>query len=184
MLKTNITYHRAKTPEELKAILELQQQNLRESLSEKQKEKEGFVTIKHNFNILKKMNDAYPHCIAKDNGIVVGYALCMLKEFKKDIPFIIPMLKEVNTFLKAENRKVNYIVMGQVCISKNKRGKGVFRGLYNFMAQELKKDFNAIITEASVKNKRSLNAHKAIGFKVLKTHTSNNQKWEIISLEI
>jgi len=74
--------------------------------------------------------------------------------------------------------------MGQICVAKSVRGKGVFRGLYSYMAQELKNDFDAIITEVDTKNIRSSNAHKAVGFKVIKNYTSNNQLWEIISLDI
>ena len=73
--------------------------------------------------------------------------------------------------------------MGQICIAKDYRSGGVFRELYQFMKQELKEEYNAIITEVDVKNTRSLNAHKAVGFKVLKNYRSNNQDWVIVILE-
>lgn len=183
-MSPKITYHKAKTNQELEAILKIQQQNLREVLSATQKEKEGFVTLQHDFKILKKMNDACPHSIAKCDGEVVGFALSMLQDFKNDIPLLVPMFKEIDQALTQQNTNVNYIAMGQICVDKNYRGKGVFRGLYHFMAQTLKHDFNAIITEVDTKNKRSSAAHKAVGFKFLKNYTSNNQLWEIISLEI
>ena len=52
------------------------------------------------------------------------------------------------------------------------------------MKQELNSSFNAIITEVDSANVRSSEAHKAIGFKELKTYTSNGQEWELILLEI
>ncbi|WP_299884567.1 GNAT family N-acetyltransferase [uncultured Lacinutrix sp.] len=183
-MKTSITYHRVKTTEELKAILKLQEENLRHSISEEQKVKEGFVTLEHDFDILKKMNESCAHCIAKNNDKVVGYALSMLQYFKRDIPLLIPMFNEIDKVIKEQSRSSNYIVMGQVCVDKSVRGKGVFRGLYNYMAEELKSNFDAIITEVDTKNKRSLNAHKAVGFETLKKYSSNNQLWEIISLRI
>lgn len=178
-----ITYHRAKTTEELNAILKLQKENLRHLISDEQKQKEGFVTLQHDFDMLKKMNEACAHCVAKHEGKVVGYALSMLREFKNDIPLLVPMFVEIDKALKEQNLKVNYIAMGQICIDKNVRGKGVFRGLYGYMAQELKHEFDAIITEVDTKNTRSSSAHKAIGFKVLKKYATNNQLWEIISLK-
>ncbi len=184
MSKTNITYHRATTNEELNQILNLQKQNLRDLISEEQKLTEGFVTLKHDLEILKKMNDACNHCIAKRDEKVIGYALSMLQNFKNDIPLLVPMFNEINKALKAQNLSSNYIAMGQICVDKNSRGQGVFRGLYNYMANELKHEFNAIITEVDTKNTRSSHAHKAIGFEVLKNYTSNNQLWEIISLKI
>lgn len=183
-MPSEITYHRAQTTEELNEILKLQEANLRHLISEEEKQKEGFVTLQHDFDMLKKMNDACAHSIAKHNGKVIGYALSMLQEFKKDIPLLIPMFTEIDLVLKAQNQKLNYIAMGQICVDKGYRGSGVFRGLYQYMAEELNHEFDAIITEVDSKNRRSSNAHSAIGFKVLKTYTSNDQLWELISLEI
>lgn len=181
MQDINITYQRAKTIEDLNQILELQQRNLPKNLSSSEKESEGFVTVTHSFKLLKQMNDACPHIIAKHNGCVIGYALCMTTNFKAKIPVLIPMFNEIESVI---SKHLNYVVMGQICIDKTARGQGVFRSLYQFMAQELKNDFKAIITEVDIKNTRSLNAHKAVGFTPLKNYTSDNQVWEIISLAI
>ncbi len=183
-MKTNITYHRASTTEELNQILKLQEENLRGLVSDEIKKKEGFVTLQHDFEILKKMNDACAHCIVKYKGEVVGYALSMLKEFQNDIPLLVPMFIQIEKAIKEQNLSSNYIAMGQICIDKKLRGQGVFRGLYNYMAQELKNDFDAIITEVDTKNIRSSNAHKAIGFELLKNYISNNQVWEVIILKL
>lgn len=64
------------------------------------------------------------------------------------------------------------------------RGKGIFKGLYNKMKDELQGKFNAIITEVDALNIRSSNAHKAIGFKELVKYESDGQLWELIVLKI
>lgn len=179
-----ITYHRVKTSEELKEILDLQKRNLAENLVEEEKLKEGFVTLKHTFEILKKMNDACAHCVAKKEGKVVGFVLSMLQSFRNDVPLLIPMFKEIDKAISEANLSLNYIVMGQVCVDKSVRGKGVFRGLYNYMATEMKTRFDTILTEVDTKNIRSSNAHKSIGFELLKKYESNNQIWEIIILKL
>lgn len=183
-MNTNITYHRASTTEELNQILKLQRQNLYESLSFEERHREGFLTLEHPFSILKKMNNACAHCIAKHKNEVVGYALSMLKGFKADIPLLTPMFVQIDEAIKQQNVSPNYILMGQICIDKKVRGQGVFRGLYGYMAQELKNNFDAIITEVNAKNKRSSNAHKAVGFELLKNYTINNQFWEVILLKL
>jgi predicted GNAT superfamily acetyltransferase len=177
---SNVTYHRATTVEELNGILKLQEQNLKEVLSADDKSKEGFVTLKHTFDMLKLMNDKCAHCIAKYDDKVVGYALSMLQDFKKDIPLLVPMFEEIDKALLENNTSLNYIAMGQICVDKSQRGKGVFRGLYNFMKDELSKEYDAIITEVDVLNTRSSQAHKAVGFEILKNYSSNNQDWELI----
>lgn len=178
---TQIVYKRAETSEELQQILELQQLNIKQSLSSSAMKNEGFVTVEHTFNVLKRMNDACPHIIAVTNGQVVGYALCMLNAFRKDVPILEPMFVYMNTVIKAKGLlDLKYLIMGQVCIDKAYRKQGIFKKLYFHFKAELEPDFDAVITEVSSKNKRSSDAHKAIGFQVLDEHTENGEDWELI----
>jgi len=173
----DIIYKRAESNQELFQILELQRANIPSVISEVEKEKEGFVTVHHTFEILKAMNDRCAHIIASSNDRVVGYALCMVPEFKEDIEVLKPMFKKIENNLEAN---IKYIVMGQVCIDKLFRKQSIFRGLYNTMREELKHQYSCIVTEVDKKNTRSLNAHYAIGFKTLYSYRSNRQDWDII----
>ncbi|MDB0600995.1 GNAT family N-acetyltransferase [Tenacibaculum maritimum] len=167
--------------EELEEILTLQKENLPFNLSEIERQEQGFVTVEHNLAILKEMHLVHPHIIAKDKGKVVGYALSMSSKFKDDIAILKPMFTEINNSSKANER---FIVMGQICIHKEYRRKGVFKGLYTKMKKEFCNDYTAIITEIDLLNTRSINAHKAIGFKNLSTYTANNQNWQIVFMEL
>lgn len=131
----------------------------------------------HDFEILKKMNDRCAHIIAKHQDNVVGYALCMLKEFKDDIEVLKPMFQQIDNCLKSNK---TYLIMGQICIDKAYRKQGIFRELYNCMRQQLQSEFAMVITEVDLENTRSLNAHCAIGFKDLHFYNSNNQEWALI----
>lgn len=173
-----IIYRRAVSDEELCQILELQRKNIPISISETEKQNEGFVTVHHDFETLKMMNDVCAHTIAMHNNKVVGYALSMAKEFKDTIAILKPMFQEIGISIKP---MVSYIVMGQICIDKPYRKQGMFRGLYNFMKSNLKTSFELVITEVDVKNTRSLNAHYALGFKLLKKYAFNNQEWILLS---
>lgn len=177
----NIIYKKAESIAQLNQILKLQQINSPESISEEESIREGFVTAQHSFEILKQMNDLCAHTIAMHNDKVVGYALSMDKTFKDDIEVLKPMFYEIE---KSIPPNTNYIVMGQICIDKQYRMQGVFKGLYNFMRSQMKLKYDMIITEVNVKNTRSMNAHKAIGFKILYSYRSNNQNWEILSWDI
>ncbi len=176
-----IIYKRAETNQELYQILELQRANIPSAISETEKEKEGFVTVHHTFEVLKAMNDKCAHIIAKCNDSVIGYTLCMVKEFKEEIEVLKPMFQQIENCL---NEYETYVVMGQVCIDKAFRKRGVFRGLYNTMKEELKNHYSYIVTEVDLKNTRSLNAHYAIGFKILYSYRANRQDWDIISWKL
>ncbi len=179
-----ISYHRAQNDEELYAILELQKQNLAINLVDYEQKEDGFVTVQHTFNMLKKMNVVCPHCIAKVNSKVVGYALCMDRSFKNEIDVLKPMFEEIETSLNIRSSKLsNFIVMGQICIDKKYRKKGIFRGLYGYMHDQLNSDYTCVITEVDQKNTRSSNAHKIVGFELLKTYTSDTKIWELIVMK-
>ena len=175
-----ITYTKARTKDELEQILQLQQKNLFENLSEDERITQGFVTVKHSFEILKKMNDSCKHTIAVYNDKVVGFALSMTKEFSNDIPILQPMFIEISKSVTDDN----YITMGQICIDKEYRGLGIFRGLYKFMKTEIcASRFSSIITEIDIKNKRSLKAHEAIGFQKIKDYKSGDKIWRLVKLQ-
>lgn len=178
---TDITYHRVHSKEELEAILKLQKANSKVSLSFSEQVSDGFVTVNHSLELLERMNSHCAHIIAKHEGRVVGYALCMLESFRNDIPILIPMFTEIDKVVTTDLR---YIVMGQICISKSYRGQGIFRGLYDYMATELQSDFDMIVTEVDTSNIRSSAAHRWVGFKVLDTYRANDHDWELIGLKI
>jgi len=177
-----ITYQLTSTNKELTGIIALQHKNLPLHISKNEKDEQGFVTIQHTLELLTKMHETHPHVIAKHNDNVVGYALCMLPEFRNEIPLLTPMFDLTDKAIGALNENLNYMVMGQVCIDKDYRKKGIFRALYKYMQENISKEYNAIITEVDVKNVRSINAHKAVGFETLKEYQSNNQNWELIML--
>ena len=177
-----IEFKLTSTKKDLEEILALQQKNLPQHISSKEKQKEGFVTAEHTLEVLHEMHKEHPHIIATHNTEIIGYALCMGKEFKNDIPILTPMFHEIEASISALDKRINYIVMGQICVAKSFRKKGVFKGLYRAMKQHVSSEFNAIITEVALQNKPSSKAHKAIGFEVLKTYTLNGQEWELILL--
>lgn len=173
----SVEYSRARNCNELEEILKLQRQNLASNISKETIQKEGFVTVSHTLELLQKMNDTCPHIVAKDKDRVVGYALCMHPNFSNEIPILQSMFKELRSILSKDE---SFIVMGQVCIEKEYRGKGIFRGLYNAMKHAVMPKFKYIVTEVDAANQRSLNAHLAIGFKTIKKYHSDGREWYLI----
>ena len=77
----------------------------------------------------------------------------------------------------------DFIAMGQICIDKQFRRKGVFRQLYQTMKTIVFPEFSSIVTEVDAENKRSLAAHQAIGFTDLTGYWSGSTFWKIIQLK-
>lgn len=175
----DLIYKQASTPAELQQILQLQERNLPEKLSEQERLSEGFVTVRHDLELLRKMNDVCGHVIAMDLDTLAGYALCMHPKFSNSIGVLKPMFQQIDQQLPGDNR---YMVMGQVCIAKAYRARGIFKGLYRNMQRLLQQNYDSIITEVDTKNIRSVRAHEAVGFKELCRYSSGGQDWQLISL--
>lgn len=174
-----LIYKQADSDIELNQILALQQANLPKNLTVEEKTAQGFVTVEHSFDLLKEMNAACKHTIATFNGNLIGYALSMHPMFSEKIEVLKPMFNEINKIVSTND---DYIIMGQVCIAKSYRGKGVFRDLYENMKALIPKNFTKIITEVDVKNIRSMNAHQTIGFTELKRYWADDKEWSLVVL--
>ncbi|MCE2613377.1 GNAT family N-acetyltransferase [Flavobacteriaceae bacterium D16] len=175
-----IRYTTVSSEDELMQILELQKANLPEMLTDKELQDEGFVTVVHTLELLSSMNERCPHILAKSGDEVIGYALCMHPDFRKEIDILKPMFQEIDKVISPE---APYLIMGQICIDKPYRRKGIFRGLYQKMLESTQKEFSKIITEVDGRNQRSLTAHYAVGFQDLSQYQSNGRDWYLITLQ-
>ncbi len=178
-----ITYGNPQNDADLRQMLDLQRANLPAQISETELQVEGFVTVHHDFELLKAMNDPYPHIIAREAEKVVGYTLVMLPAFQNQIPVLVPMFAQFNR-AKFQGRlleAINYVVMGQVCIAKGYRGKGIFQGMYAQMKQQMEPHFEVIVTEVSIRNPRSLRAHTKVGFHTIREYQAETgEEWAIL----
>jgi ribosomal protein S18 acetylase RimI-like enzyme len=184
---SEIIYTVTRTEEDLRGILRLQRDNLPVNISREEALKEGFVTVEHNFPLLKRMNDPHPHIIAKEADQVIGYTLVMQRDLRNDIPVLVPMFAQIDNIVY-DNRPLRdsrYVVMGQVCIAKGFRGLGIFQGLYQEMARRMSPYFDYIITEVSKRNPRSIRAHEKTGFRIVREYVDQDgEEWVIVLLSL
>lgn len=184
-MQSNIILTNSNTIKDLNGILSLQAQNHYSNLTESEANKHGFVTCKHDFELLSRMNSPYQHIIAKDQDEVVAYALVMTREYSEVIEVLKPMFRRINAlkFNGLDLAQTKYVIMGQICIAKAYRSLGIFEKLYEQMAKQLKAHFQFIITEIDSENTRSLAAHKRAGFETIDIYNSSKE-WQIVIMEI
>ena len=100
---------------------------------------QGFVTLRHDLNVLQQMHELAPTVIIKDDDQVVAYALTMLRECRQLIPDLEPMFALLDQLLW-NNKPLNdhrFYVMGQVCIARTYRGKGLFDELFSLSQKNI-----------------------------------------------
>ena len=171
-----------KTEKELEEIQHLNQQNLKNNLSSEEIAKEGFVSWFYPLELLKNMHQLAASVIVKEEGEVVAYALATLKEasaFHNDLRIMIENLRSVIY----KNRPLllyHFYVMGQVCIRKDHRGKGVFSLLFQEHKKVYGPEYDLLVTEISTGNKRSLKAHEKVGFRNIHTYRDELDEWSVV----
>lgn len=181
-----VQYVQVTTDDELTGILQLQERNLAPNLTEAEKKSQGFLTVSHTFDILKKMHAIEPSLIAKDGSAVVGYALAMTTATKIDFPILEPLFE---LFGKIEYKgkmisDYNYMVVGQTCIDKAYRGKGILQKLYSAYIKRFHLKYDFAITEIATKNLRSRHAHEKIGFRTVHEYVApDGVGWTIVLLQ-
>src|SRR6187551_3570415 len=110
-----VQYLPVTTEEELIGILDLQQRNLAPNLTEEEKKSQGFLTVSHTLDVLKKMHAVEPSLIVKDGPTVVAYALAMTTASRADFPILDPLF-DLFSKIEYKGKKItdyNYMIAGQ-----------------------------------------------------------------------
>ena len=166
------TFDVARSDDDLRGILELQQANVEEVLEPDEVAREGFVTLRHDLELLREMAALGDHVVARDGSRVVGYALFLDLELRPRFPGLEPMMREIEdlTWKGAPLRERRYFVMGQVCVARTHRGSGTFEGLYTKLRDVHADRFELCLTEIAYRNARSRRAHAKVGFELLRRY--------------
>jgi ribosomal protein S18 acetylase RimI-like enzyme len=173
----------AKSKSDLQGILDLQWENHLSRVSDEVKQADGFVTVRHTPEQLLALQSIAPHVIALEEDEVVGYILAMTKASRDLIPVLIPMFDQFDQ-VYFKGKKIadhHYLVIGQVCVGKDQRGKGLFDQMYKAYKDEFSHRYSFAITEIAQSNVRSLAAHRRVGFEVIHEFEDETQAWAIVA---
>ena len=171
-----------KNEEELLQIHQLNDQNLKQKLSVQMQAREGFVTWLYSIDLLKKMHELAPSIIIKDNEKLVAYALTTLKEatlFHGDLKGMFQNLETVQ-YKDQPLSTQNFCCMGQICVDKEYRGKGLVHMLYQKHKEVYSPLYHFILTEISKNNYRSVKAHEKMGFQSIYTYGDAMDEWNVV----
>jgi predicted GNAT superfamily acetyltransferase len=166
----------------LEQIHQLSQLNLKQNISADEQKEEGFVTWLYSIELLSQMHDLAPGIIAKDEERVAAYALTTLRESSSFHPDLKEMFQNLsNVFYQGKPLSSHHFYcMGQICVAKEYRGKGLVKALYQKHKEAYGNEYDFILTEISTRNYRSLKAHQKIGFKTIHTHRDAMDEWNVV----
>ena len=180
----DFTYGPARTDQDLRQILAIQEANLPEQLSADETREQGFVTVRHDLDLLREMNHPHAHAVARHHDRVVGYALVMQRAMGDRIPVLYPLFERIDDILwhRRPLSDYRYFVMGQVAIDRPYRGRGIFPELFREFDHRLAEHYDLTVTEIATRNVRSCRAHAKAGFKDLHTyHSPDGEEWVVVA---
>jgi hypothetical protein len=182
MLPFMITIKRVTEHSELEGIKKLQQDNLKKNLGDQEAETEGFVTAEYTMEFLERMHGESPSVIAKDGDGIAGYALVAVKAIRHEHDLLGDLFDSIDK-IRYHNRLLKdakYVVVGQLCVSKNYRGLGLVQKMYQHFKHTLSTEFDYCITDVAKDNPRSLKAHLNSGFHIIDTLLYGGLGWDIV----
>ena len=168
--------------DELLQIHQLNRENLKGNISQQEQEEQGFVTWLYPVSLLRQIHELAPSVIVKDGNKVVGYALVTPLEagsFHPDLQVMMDHLEQL-VYKGKPLAEYRYYIMGQVCIDKEYRGKGVFKMLFEKHREIYGNSYDLLVTEVSSSNYRSQKAHEKVGFTTIHTYSDALDEWNVV----
>jgi len=172
----------ATTDQEIREIRSLQEANLKENVALEDRFSDGFLTAKYDFGFLKSMNDLTPAIIAKQSDLVVGYVLATDRSLLAQHPLLKDLGAQINKvpFGGKLIGGFDYLVVGQLCVAKGVRGKGVAKSLYAQFKATYEKRYPFVVTDIDQDNSASLKTHLKVGFEVVSTLRYGGRDWRVV----
>ena len=168
--------------EDLKGIQTLQSENLRKNIDAVEAASQGFLMAEYSLQFLQLMHQSAPSIIAKDADKVVGYALVATQAVRNEHDLLADLFNTIDqtSFEGKPLKDSSYVVVGQLCVSKDYRGQGLVQKLYGHFRTCLENEYDFCITDVAQANTRSLKAHKNTGYQVIDTLSYGGIGWDIV----
>jgi predicted GNAT superfamily acetyltransferase len=172
----------ATTDREIQEIRDLQEVNLKENVTAENRLSDGFLTAKYELDFLKAMNDLTPAIIAKQKGVLVGYALATDRSLLAQHPLLNDLGTQINKILFGVKfiSDFDYLVVGQLCVEKEVRGRGLAQDIYAQFKATYENRYPFAVTDIDQVNHSSLRTHLKVGFITLSTLNYGESNWDVV----
>jgi hypothetical protein len=173
--------------EDIDSTLELHYKYHVDSIAEEDSS-DGFVTTQFTKSQLSELvKNEYGLFIAKQDGIVVAYAMAASWGYWAAWPMFSHMIKGLSSLSYAGHvlSVENSYQYGPICIDKTMRGRGLLQALFEFSGKEMAKNYPVLITFINKNNPRSFEAHaRKLGLDVIHEFEYNNNQYYELAYEV
>lgn len=169
-------------PKDYPAIIELQNKNTPDKLSEKEKE-QGFVVSDMTEETLHQINESIGVLVALEGEVLAGFVCLTATDSLPEHPVIESMCETFPQQIFNNKSLIDYKIFlyGPVLIDPKWRGRGIFKKIFSAVKEYSKKDYNLGVAFINDKNKHSLSAHlQGLGMTPLQPFKSGNESFQLV----
>jgi predicted N-acetyltransferase YhbS len=166
-------------------IIDLQIKNHFSNLTDQEKQKQGFISLLTDKDVLARLIASKLVFIAKNQfSKCVGYIFAIPRSLAHELVFLKPLVFAADQEQSLKGQE--YYILGQICIAADFQGTGIALKLYKRLERELvAKKCKTVVTEVSVLNPRSLVFHRdKAGFSEHSSVTVDGQEFKMLQKTI
>lgn len=152
-------FRRAKL-EDITAVLDVQAANFIGNLEDAER-RDGFLSVKFTRQQLEEMTGEVGIIVAATGGRLAGYLCASSCEFNRPFPLLAAMMQQFDV-IDYHGRSLTssrVFIYGPVCIDRSYRGRGLLRGLYETLQQEVAGLYDIGVAFVAEDNPNSLRVH-------------------------
>lgn len=177
---------RRATQEDIPAILDLQAANFIDNLEDAERH-DGFLSVKFTRQQVEEMAGHVGVIVAAFGGRLAGYLCASSCEFNRAFPLLTAMMRQFDAIhyrgrLLASSRVFIY---GPVCIDRSYRGRGLLRGLYETLQQEVVGRYDVGVAFVADDNPHSLRVHvDGLGMAHVGEFAFSGKQYRILAFDV
>jgi hypothetical protein len=171
--------------EELYQLDDLQKRNLRSDLDLSERSA-GFLSGAIAREDIIAMNRDLAVIVCLDKSELLGFLCASSLDFNRKLPLPAKMIDRLGV-IDFHGRKIDSLdsfVAGPVCVEKDKRGQGIFSGLYENLFVTTKDRFDLAVSLIDITNEPSLKAHQKIGYEIVDMFGHDGQEFYTVTLPL
>jgi hypothetical protein len=170
---------------DLSQLEDLQKRNLQSNLDLSDRSS-GFLSDTIPRDTIIEMDGNLAVIVCVENSDLLGFLCASSLEFNQGLALPAKMISRLEP-VEFHGKKVASLegfVAGPVCVEKERRGQGIFAGLYECLFVTTKDRFDVAVSLIDCANEPSLRAHQKVGYEIVDMFSYDGQEFYTVALAL
>jgi hypothetical protein len=170
---------------DLSQLAQLQEQSLRSNLDPSDRSS-SFLSAAVPDDTIKEMDKSVAVIVCVEESTLLGFLCASGIEYCKSMDLPGKMISRLDE-VKFHGKNISSLegfVAGPICVEKERRGQGIFAGLYECLFVTTKDKFDFCVSLIDVTNEPSLRAHQKIGYEIVDMFSYEGEEFYTVALAL